>query len=550
LLRERGRLTFFLSVVVAAGAVVASACSSTTTASSDSGPTTPGTAAVQGPSTVIPADEGTPQTGGALVYGVDGEPAGLSPVANNFDTSAQLIASSMLESLTVFDKDAHWQPYLAESLTPSNLASKWTIKLKPNITFTDGTPLDAAAVKANLDAYRAGLASIAMKVITDIVVVDPLTVDVDMNQPWASFPGFLAGQQGLMQSVPAITANDAGEHPVGTGPFELVSWNHGSSIVTKKNVHYWQPGKPYLDKLEFRIIVDPTTRANALESGDVNMIFTDQPQTMVDFKTKQGFKEILDASGDVQSIVMNQAAPPFDNVNARKALVLATDSKAVTQGYGAGVLVATDQPFSEKNPYHQSDPHYPGFDLDAAKKAVDEYTKETGKPLEFTLTTFNGSGNVALSQLLQDQWAKAGIKAQIDPLEQAAAIKEIIVGKTEATLTPNFGYPDPDWYYNFWHSDFTAPIGQLSINFPHLKNKELDDALVEGRVNLVPSMRKEAYNKAVQIINDNYSYVWIYRYVAALIADGSVHGLKQAEDVGFASIATKPWYQDLWVSAK
>jgi ABC-type transport system substrate-binding protein len=157
---------------------------------------------------------------------------------------------------------------------------------------------------------------------------------------------------------------------------------------------------------------------------------------------------------------------------------------------------------------------------------------------------------VALSQLLQDQWAKAGIKAQIDPLEQAAAIKEIIVGKTQATLTPNFGYPDPDWYYNFWHSDFTADIGKLSINFPHLKNKDLDAALVEGRVNLVPAMRKEAYNKAVQIINDNYSYVWIYRYVAALIADGSVHGLKQAEDTGFASIATKPWYQDLWVTAK
>jgi ABC-type transport system substrate-binding protein len=537
------------SAGVLAAALVMSACSSSGSTAAGPPASTPDTG-LQGPSTVIPDNEGTPQSGGALVFGIDAEPAGLSPVSNNFATSAQLIASSMLETLTVFDKDAHWQPFLAESLTPSNLASKWTIKLRPNVTFTDGAKLDAAAAKANLDAYRNGLGVIAMKAITDVVVVDPLTVDVDMNQPWASFPGYLAGQQGYMQSPAALNAPDAGNHPVGTGPFELVSWDHGSRIVTKKNPNYWQAGKPYLDKLEFRILNDPSSRANALESGDVNMIFTDDSQTMANYKAKDGFKEVLDSSGDAQSIVMNQASEPFDNENARKAVVLATDSKSVTQTVGDGLLQPIDQPFSEKNPYHQSDPHYPAYDLDAAKKAVDQYTKDTGKPLEFTLTTFTGSANVALAQLLQDQWAKAGIKAQIDAVEQSAGISKIIVGKTQATLTPNFGYPDPDWYYSFWHSDFTADIGKLSINFPHLKNKDLDAALVEGRVNLVPSMRKEAYNKAVQILNDNYSYVWIYRYVAALIADNTVHGLKQAEEVGFASTSSKGWYADLWVSSK
>ena len=80
-----------------------------------------------------------------------------------------------------------------------------------------------------------GLASVAMKAIDAIVVVDDLTVDVEMNQPWASFPGFLASQQGYMQSPAAIASPDASQHPVGTGPFEFDRWDHGTAIVTKKN---------------------------------------------------------------------------------------------------------------------------------------------------------------------------------------------------------------------------------------------------------------------------------------------------------------------------
>src|SRR5262249_49842310 len=155
-----------------------------------------------------------------------------------------------------------------------------------------------------------------------------------------------------------------------------------------------------------------------------------------------------------------------------------------------------------------TDPHYAGFDLDQAKKDVAQYTADTGKPLEVTLTSFTGAGNLALSQLLQEQWNKAGIKTQISTVDQTTAISDIIFGKTQATLSPNFGYPDPDWNYSFWHSDFTAPVGQLSVNFPHLKLPDLDQALLEGRVNLIPDKRKEAYNKAVQLLNDNYTYVW------------------------------------------
>ena len=115
-------------------------------------------------------------------------------------------------------------------------------------------------------------------------------------------------------------------------------------------------------------------------------------------------------------------------------------------------------------------------------------------------------------------------------------------------LNPNFGYPDPDWQYAFWHSSFTAPVGQLSVNFPHMKIDALDKVLDTGRTNLLPSIRKDSYNQAVQIINDNFTSVWLYRYVGAIVATKAVRGLASAEQEGFANLASKTWYQNLWVS--
>jgi ABC-type transport system substrate-binding protein len=531
------------AVLLLAGAACSSNGDTTRTAATELGTTV----GVTNP-TVIPADEGAPQSGGSIVFGVDAEPNGLSPVQDQFASNNMLLMSSMLETLTVFDQDGKAQPFLARSITPDATATKWTIALKPDITFQDGQAFDAAAVKTNIDAYRHALASIAMKAISTISVVDPLTVEVDMNQPWASFPSFLASQEGFMESPAAITAADATSHPVGTGPFELVRWDHGSSIVVKKNPHYWQAGKPYLDQIEFRIINDPAARANALRAGDLNLMLTDDPQSIADYRNDSGYKDVIDAAGDTQQVVMNQATAPFDNVDARRALIHATDTHAVADNFGTGVLTPADQPFSAKSAYHQSDPHDAGFDLDAAKRDVAAYTAATGHPPQFNLTVFTGEANVALAQILQAQWKAAGIDAQIDAVDQSTGISQIIVGKTQAELGPNFGYPDPDWNYIFWHSEFTAPVGQLSVNFAHLHLADLDAALKQGRTTLSTDERVHAYQQAIRLMNDDDAYLWLYQYVAALIATNDVHGLGKAEQNGFATIASSGWFGDLWLS--
>jgi ABC-type transport system substrate-binding protein len=277
-------------------------------------------------------------------------------------------------------------------------------------------------------------------------------------------------------------------------------------------------------------------------------MLTDAPEKMAAYADRKDRTMVVDRSGDAQGVMMNQAQPPFDNSNARKALVYATDPASVADSFGDGLLQPTDQPISELSPYHVADPHYLGPNLDLAKKAAAQYTAETGSPLKFKLLLFAGAANLTLGQLLQAQWAQAGIDAQLDVVDESKGISDSITGQFQAELGPNFGFPDPDNNYFFWHSSFIGPIGSLSINFPHFGSPELDKALDDGRASLDPKVRKDAYATVTRVLNDNAVYVWLYRYADALIARDDVRGLRSAEESGFASINSKPWYQNLWLT--
>lgn len=545
----RSAVVLQVAMVVAFVGLLAAACSKADTPSSGA---TPGSVADAAGTrvTVVPDNEGTPKDGGSLVFGVSAEPDGFYSPVNQFAATSVLMGSSMIETVTAFDADGSVKPYLAESMEPTDLAAKWTIKVRPNIKFHDGSALDASVIKANLEEQKKGLGAIGLVTLQELNVVDPMTLEVKMTQPWASFPSILAGSPGLMYSPKTLGTDEAQSHPVGTGPFMFDHWNRGTEIGVKKNPNYWQAGKPHLDSINFRIFVDPDSRSNALQSGDLDVMTTEEPGTIIASKKKPEFKVIVDDSGDAEQIFMNEARPPFDNINARKAVVLATDPAAVVETIGSGLLKPIDQPFADRSPYHQPDPHYPAHDLAAAKQAADKYTAETGKPIEFTLTIFTGSTNLKIGQILQQQWAQAGINAKVNSVEQATAIKDIISGQLEAQMGANFGYPDPDLNYIFWHSSYTAPIGQLSLNFPHTKLDNVDKALLEGRVNLIPAKRQEAYKQAIQYMNENFVYVWLYRYVAAVIANDRVKGLKKVETDPFSSLANKTWYGDLWVDHK
>jgi peptide/nickel transport system substrate-binding protein len=493
---------------------------------------------------VVP-DEPTP--GGQLVVGLEAETDGWDPVANQFASAGLMVASAIYDPLMTATTDGNVEPMLAESMEANADFTEWTINLRPGVTFHDGTEFDSEDVISCIQASREGLftqyGSIA---IEDVQAIDPLTVQVSMSEPWASYPWSMAGSSGLMRPAEAVGDEDFGNHPVGTGPFVFDSWEPGGSLEVVKNEDYWQEGLPYLDSIEYRVFTDPGTRSNALEAGDVDLIQTTSDEDILRFRTTE-FTQVEDPDSEETMVMLNTDAAPFDNLIARQALAYATNQSQLIQTIGSGIALPADSPFSEDEDYWAEDTGFPTYDPEKARELVAQYEAETGQPLEFAFSGVPDIETVALQQLLISMWSDVGIEASINTVEQQQYILDVAQGGYQAAWFRNFAYAQPDFLYLFWGSRFNQEVGDISLNFTHFEDPELDDLLIEARGIQDREVRAGLYQEATEIVNAAVPYVWLYHTPWALVARPGVHGLDTPFEIGFARLDAKPWVGELWI---
>jgi peptide/nickel transport system substrate-binding protein len=518
----------------------------------------------------LEADE-TPTPGGKLVMAVTAETNGWNPATSQWADAGNFVGSSVLEPLTTFDADGNYLMWLAESVeptTPGDL-TRWTIKIKPGITFHDGSPLDAEVVKANLDVYRGTyytdtttLSSIALKsLFSDVVVKDPLTVEVILTTPWSAFPADLGGPSGYMMARSMIDSPNKGVNkPVGTGPFVFESWEPDKSFLANKNPNYWRKddqGRPLprLDAVEFKPIVDAKQRVAALQTGDIDMLLTTRAEDVSDLKDE--YTVVKDYNSEKTIVMLNtaedptKAKNPFKNVHARRALALGTNRAAIQQLIGGAEEIeesTVPQVASSRWAMDESTTGYYAYDPAKAREEIEVYKRETG----YTDFTFTFSGLASLEdqrimQALQQQWAELGITAEIETIEQQAYIGQITLGGYQAAYFRNFGYIDPDSNYVFLHSSTAKGLGTLSINFYQYGNADNDKALDAARETDDFQQRKQYYETSSRNINDAAINLWLFNTPYAIIADPQVRGLNQARTQGFGNFLPKPWFwETLW----
>jgi len=513
--------------------------------------------------TVVPGgkdatqDEGTPKDGGALAIGISAETNGWNPANAQWADTGSLVGSTVLEPLATQGADSGAKPWLADSWIANEAFDQWQIKLHPGIKYQSGEDFDAASVKQNIDAYVHGpLSGIALApMFKQVSVIDPLTVQVELNQPWAAFPSsFLQGGSSYMMSPTMLASSDKGaSHPIGTGPFIFDSWEPGNNFKVKKNPNYWVKGLPHLDSIEFKVIPDDSTRADAVQAGDVNMMYT----TRALDATKLAATETVVKDWSTEDVfVMPNTAPqvggkfnPLSNIHARKALALATDTSAVAAGVGDGVEVPTS-PWSPKNVWGMPDNQngYVSFNLEGAKSEVAQYLADTGQPsLKFTLAGLPGVDTQKTLQQVQSQWKDAGIEVNIETLEQTAYITKIATGDYQAAFFRNYGYPDPDQDYYFWSASTAKGVGTISINFTQYTTPEMEKDVTGGRTSGYANVRKQSYDDLVKQLNAGFTNIWLYRTPYSFIADKAVKGLNPAREISFANYQPKTWLGGLWL---
>ena len=241
-----------------------------------------------------------PKRGGTVTFGMDTEEGGFDPTSARWDEGGFLYGRTVFDPIAIVTAAGQVEPYLAKSITSNPDFTVFTITLRPGIVFHDGTPLNAAALLLNLQKQQSSpLTGPAFQNIASSRATGPLTVTVTMKAPWEPFPFALAQAQTGYVAAPSMLNSKTGTtHPVGTGPFIFDQWSPNSHFTANANPHYWRKGLPYLSSITFKPIISPSARVDALESGTIDIMHTNTPQSFASFRHNKKWAYV-DNSGTI-----------------------------------------------------------------------------------------------------------------------------------------------------------------------------------------------------------------------------------------------------------
>ena len=503
----------------------------------------------------------TPKRGGSLVFGVDAEEQGFDPTQAQFDEVGVMYARTVFDPLTIILTNGDWAPYLAQSVVPNSSYTAWTITLRPNVVFHDGTPCNGAALLTNLRAQSKSLLNgvVINPTLLSIAQTGPLAVTITFKSPWVPFPYYLAGGIGGQIAyvvAPSMLASKTGtSNPVGTGPFVFKEWIPNDHFTATANPHYWRPGLPYLSQITFKPIPDESARSEALESGTIDLMVTDTTQIINQYRGNHSYSYIDDSTHvagepDMNCVQLNCLAPPFNDANVRLAAAMAINRRQYAEVIDEGVLPVSTGLFVPGSPYYSTTP-YPAYDPSRAAALVKQIEKKTGGPISFTLGNTNGPVSVRQQAYLQQAWQSVGFHVKTPLIEQNAFINNALAGEYQALNWRQFGAVDPDLNYIFW-STTTVSSGSLSINMARNADPTIETALLAGRSSTEPSVRQAAYKTVNKRLAVDLPYLWLDRAVWAVIGDPTVQNFNNPTtpqgQPAFGMIGGSIWPTQIWIS--
>jgi len=514
------------AIVGIGGPTMLSACSSSSSGSSSS------TSVVANPDAGV--GMGTPKRGGTAIIGTTADIDGFYPASNHRDTNGFLYANTIYDPLTAVAADGSIQPYLAQSVTPDPEYVNWTLTLRPGVTFSDGSPLDAAVVKANFDALASSaLTGTPLQILEGVSVVNDSTVTFTCKTPTVSFPALLTSQAGYIVGQSMIDGADdpTPPKPVGTGPFSYANWEPNSSFTATRNPHYWRPGYPYLDQVTFKPIADTTQREQTLKTGGVDLIISIDANTIGHFDSLSGY-QVVDSLGDklgepdMDFIMLNCLASPTNDLGIRQALAKAINYPLIQQTFGGGLAKPVNGLFPQGSEYW-SETGYPTYDPEGAKALVSAYKAQHGTP-SLTLTTIPDPRLIRAVQFIQQMWQQVGFKVAVSEIEQATLITNAITGQFQAYTYQQFAAADPDLNFYWWSSKTVEKVGGISLNFARNSDPQIDAYILQGRESPDPATRIAAYQGINERLAADLPYLWLEQTPWSAVGNSQIQNFANA----------------------
>ena len=463
--------------------------------------------------------------GGSITVGLELDIPGFDPLkVGVFDTAALTAAAAIFDTLVYLDDKGEVQPKLALSWDHSEDFKTWTFKLRPGVKFTDGTPFNAEAVKANFDRQKdpANKCRCAFYIayIRDVQAPDELTVIFNLNDPQVKFPALqsYSHQNAAIQSPTAwkTKGDDYNRNPVGTGPYVLKSWNAGDRMVLERNPDYWNKGHPYLDRIVLKPLPDAQSRFASLQSGEADVIWDDEADADNIQKAQRDPKlKVHTYAGSGAAVAaFNTKVAPFDDVRVRQALVMAIDRKKMSQALTNGLARPASNPYGDGSWVKCKDDGALPYDVEKAKALIKDY----GKPVEFKMLVTATPRGRANGQVLQQFWKQAGANMELEQVDQATIPPRAFMRQFQLTPWRIVDLADPDiqMYANF-HTGSPVALANYS-------NPELDKLLEHARVTADQEKRNEDYCAISRLINKEAIWYWTFQNTYYALSNTKVKG--------------------------
>jgi ABC-type transport system substrate-binding protein len=422
----------------------------------------------------------SPRRGGTLRVAIPFNPGAIEPM-----TGRNLPDFNVLYA--VFDNLIDFDPLTLDLKPGLATAWRWTtpktlvLDLVEGVSFHDGSPFNAEAVRFNLERYKNDPRSNVKADVSTLERVEvnaPNQLTLHLNRPNAGLPTMLTNRAGCMVSPRSIAEKgpNVDRYPVGSGPFRFVEWQDNSIIKLTRNDNYWKKDQPYLDGLEFRIINELNVLTRSVIGGEADLgINLQVPQKLI---ADRAGNVIAEAAPSLIffGVYFNYSRPPLSDVRIRQALNYALDRDAIVRVLMAGI----GEPSSTILPkeHWAQDPataNYYNHDIDKAKKLL----AEAGYPNGIDIDAFGWADQVAMQrqELIISQWAQAGIRSKLTPLAPQTAIQLYMLEKKGAMfISPAGGFPDPSQYYEvLFGKDALRNAGKVEL--PGFR--ELLDATME-----------------------------------------------------------------------
>ena len=464
--------------------------------------------------------------GGSLTVGLELDIPGFDPLkVGVYDTSANIAAALIFETMARLDENGKAAPSLAVSWSSTDDFKTWTFKLRPNVKFHDGTPFNAAAVKWNFDRQKdpKNNCRCAFYIANTLSVEAPddLTVVYHLQDPAVDFPARLTrpDQNSTIHSPTAIQAKgeDYNRNPVGTGPFALKSWTAGDRMVVERFADYWNKGHPHLDRVVLRPLPDSQSRFASLKSGETDVVWVDEFEAdNIQRSKSDATLQVLSYAGSGAAVnVINTKVPPLDDVRVRQALVMAIDRKKYSQALTNGLARPATNPYGDGSWVKCKDD---GALPEDPKKAA-ELIKEYGKPVSFKMVFTATPRGRTNGQILQQFWKNIGVNMEIEQIDQATFPPRAFQRKFDIIGWRIVDFPDPDvqMFANFY--------SKSPLNLANFVSEDLDKALAHARVTADQAQRTEDYCAASRIINQNATWFWTTQNTYYAIAKAKVKGI-------------------------